>query len=61
MVFSFDNELAGALKTSVEARWSAILGCSYIPYKAGVLNRLLTIYKGRAWLDYTFLSEKVAG
>jgi len=58
LVFPFDNVLAGMLKICGEARWSATLGCWHVPDKPGVLNNLLHIFNGKAWLDYSALNNK---
>jgi len=58
LVFPFDSVLAGILKTCAEARWSATHRCWHVPDKPGMLNKLLTIFNGKAWLDYTALNGK---
>jgi hypothetical protein len=53
LVFPFDFELKEFVKTLVGADWIPSLKAWTIPYSDSLIPDLLTIFKGKAWLDYS--------
>ncbi len=51
--FPFDQELKELIKTIPGADWQPVLKAWTIPYSEDVLSNLLTLLKGKAWLDYS--------
>lgn len=53
LVFPFDFELKEFVKTLAGADWIPSLKAWTIPYSDSIIADLLTIFKGKAWLDYS--------
>ena len=51
--FPFDHQLIDLVKTIPHAVWQAKRRAWAVPYSDTLLRDLLTLFKGKAWLDYT--------
>lgn len=54
--FSYDRQLHQLIRQA-NAQWSATNQCWYLPAQKGVVNQLLQVVKGRAWVDYQALKQ----
>jgi site-specific recombinase XerD len=54
--FSYDEQLHQLVRQA-NACWSATHQCWYLPATKGVVNQLLQVVKGRAWVDYQALKQ----
>ncbi len=50
--FPYDNELISSVKSIPGAKWSKRMHCLHIPYSDNVVKSLLTVFKGKAFVDY---------
>lgn len=55
LLFSKNDELLQLLRTTKFLRWSKTMNCWYLPYKPTIKNYLVTLLKGKAFLDYSNL------
>jgi integrase/recombinase XerD len=55
--FEFDQELKELVKTLPGAVWNGRRRAWIIPYQDKVLEQLLALFKGKAWLDYTSFQQ----
>jgi len=51
--FPFDQQLIDAVRAIPHSKWQPELKAWTIPYSETLINELLSIFKGIAWLDYT--------
>ncbi len=51
--FPYDQQLIDLVRTIPNARWQADKRAWSIPYSDTVLRDLLSLFKGKAWLDYS--------
>ena len=51
--FGYDPELIRLVKTLSLAKWNPEEKAWLIPYSEGILDQLLALFKGTAWLDYS--------
>lgn len=51
--FPFDQQLIALIRTIPYAKWQPEMRAWAIPYSETLINELLPIFKGQAWLDYT--------
>jgi integrase/recombinase XerD len=51
--FPFDHQLIALVRTIPNAKWQPELKAWAITYSETLINELLSIFKGKAWLDYT--------
>ncbi len=61
--FPFDQELKELVKTVPGATWDSARKAWTIPYTEDAISRLLALFRGKAWLDYSafrkFLPEEL--
>jgi integrase/recombinase XerD len=53
--FPYDKELISIIKEFPEARWSGTMNCWHIKDGRNVIHDLFEAFKGKAYLDYSFL------
>ena len=58
LCFDYDRELIDLVKTLQMAKWSQTMRSWYIPDSPGLLNKLLILFKEKAWLDYSNMGSK---
>lgn len=56
--FHYNEELIRLVKSLPGARWSAIYRAWYIEKRAGLLNEVLSCFKGKAYLDYKAIKHE---
>ncbi|MGZ3884359.1 MAG: hypothetical protein ACXVP0_04195 [Bacteroidia bacterium] len=56
--FHYNEELIKLVKSLPGARWSAIYRAWYIEKRAGLLNEVLSCFKGKAYLDYKAIKHE---
>ena len=56
--FSYSEELVQSIKTLPGARWSKLYRTWYVEKRAGLLNEVLTCFKGKAYLDYKAIKNE---
>jgi integrase/recombinase XerD len=50
--FPFDQQLIDLVRTIPMAKWQPDLRAWAVPYSDGLIDRLLPLFRGKAWLDY---------
>ncbi len=58
LMFGYDEKLIRLVKKIPGSAWSKTLKCWHVPDEPDTLDRLLKIFKGIAWLDYSALKNK---
>ena len=56
--FSYSEELVKLVKKLPGARWDKLYRIWYIEKRAGLLNEVLNLFKGKAYLDYKTLKNE---
>ena len=56
--FSYSEELVKLVKSLPGARWDQLYRMWYIEKRAGLLNEVLSCFKGKAYLDYRSLKNE---
>lgn len=51
--FSYDQQLIDLVRTIPAAEWQPALRVWAVPYSDELIGRLLSLFRGKAWLDYT--------
>lgn len=51
--FPFDQQLINLVRSIPKANWQPELKAWAVPYSETLINELLPIFKGKAWLDYS--------
>jgi len=51
--FPYDIELIAAVKSLPDCRWSATLSCWHLPDSMNVIDSILDVFKGKAFIDYS--------
>jgi integrase len=57
--FPYDPELIKITKGMSDARWSKRMGCWHVPDKPDIINLLLCVFKGRAYVDYSDIKSNL--
>ncbi|MCE7057986.1 site-specific integrase [Algoriphagus sp. AGSA1] len=58
--FDYDQELISLIKTLPMATWNSQQRAWLFPYSEGILQELLRLFKGKAWIDYTGYTSIIA-
>jgi integrase/recombinase XerD len=61
LIFPYDDVLIGMVKKIPGSTWSRTMKCWHVADEPEIIERLLKIFKGIAWLDYSALKERKAG
>lgn len=57
--FPYDQELIDLIRPLSGAKWSPSLKAWTLPYSDAILSELLTLFRGKAWLDYSKFKKVV--
>ncbi len=58
LMFGYDDRLINLIKKMPGSAWSRTMKCWHIPDEQDILEKLLKIFKGITWLDYSALKDR---
>ncbi|MEB2777868.1 phage integrase N-terminal SAM-like domain-containing protein [Algoriphagus sp. D3-2-R+10] len=59
--FDYNQELIELVKTLSMAKWNPERRAWSLPYSEGIVEELLILFKGKAWIDYSGFKKIKAG